>query len=193
MNVSSVKITSDQGKGKWAKQKGVHNRCRADWTARYWSPLPAMGHTTVCPKGLSSLILDHRGERHCQRILWWTMPFLFISLGLPSTCLCCSHPQQQSNKRGSGISCGITEWFQATQTILELICSPTVISKVQFDGVSMLWACLWATFASVLPRAAVPQKMCCTTFILQLHRADEMGQSGMLGGDSLLDGNEKKW
>lgn len=47
MNASSVKITSDQGKGKWAKQKAIHNRCRANWTAHYWSPLPAMGHTAV--------------------------------------------------------------------------------------------------------------------------------------------------
>lgn len=96
-----------------------------------------MGHVAVCPEGLSSLILDHKGEWHHQRVLmkknalFFYYFFLFISMGLLSTCLHCLHLQQHSNKWGNGISGGITEWLQATWTILELINYPTVIPKVQ--------------------------------------------------------------
>lgn len=91
-----------------------------------------MGHVAVCPEGLSSLILDHTGEWHHQRVLMKNaLFFFFISMGLLSTCLHCLHLQQHSNKWGNGISGGITEWLQATSTILELINYPTVISKVE--------------------------------------------------------------
>lgn len=71
----------------------MHNRCRTNRAAHYWSPLSVMGHTAVCPGGLSSLILDHSGT---VKGSWWKMPFLFISMGLLFTCSHCLHLQQQS-------------------------------------------------------------------------------------------------
>lgn len=124
-------------------------------------PLPPIGHTALCPKGLSLLILDHSGEWHCQRVLMDNVfPFYFSEA--PSICLCClTSPAAEQRKR---------QWyFMWDHWMIPSYpnCSWAHLFPHCFlwSAVSMLKACLclWATCASVLPRAAVPQKVCCTS------------------------------
>lgn len=94
------KITSDWGKGKWVKQKGMHNRWRSNRAAHFWCALLSCRTQRVFPEGLSSLILDHRGEWHCWRALMVNvLPFYFHVVPIHSPSLFTSSTACQQMKQ----------------------------------------------------------------------------------------------
>lgn len=139
-----------------AEQTGQHS---TDPSASYGT------HCSVCPRR------SWTTEGNIKES-WWTMPFLFTFLGLPSTCLRCLHPQQQSKRKSQWYLIldhwMIPSWSSFVPPLLSLKCcsveSPCYMPVPVSEPLLLLRS-----------QQQLSHRVCCTRFVPQQHWADEMG------------------